>query len=192
MQEQWKPIKGYEGLYEVSNLGRIKSLGYSYIGSNQYGAKTHRIIKPCIKKTRINNNGYERVSLTKERKAKEYFVHRLVAIAFIDKTDDKNVVNHKDFNRTNNKAENLEWVTSSENTLYSYKKGRFDVLKEKLREKYGKPIIGINLKTGLILALKTMKDANRFGFTHQNVQRCCAGKTAQHKGFVWRYVSDEV
>lgn len=190
MQEQWKPIKGYEGLYEVSNFGRIKSLGCTYIGSNQYGARTLRTIKPCIKKTRINNNGYERVALVKNKKAKWYFVHRLVAIAFLDKPAGKNVVNHKDFNRINNNAENLEWVTSSENTLYSYKMGRFDKLKQSNRKRFGKPVLGINLRTGQILTLETIKDANKYGFIHQNVQRCCVGITSKHKGYIWRYAHE--
>lgn len=102
MEELWKPIPNYEGYYEASNLGRIRSV-YRY----------KRVLKPMI-----SNTGYERVDLFKNKCRKQYGVHRLVAITFIDNSDDKPFVNHKDENKLNNRASNLEWVTHVENCNY--------------------------------------------------------------------------
>ena len=117
MQEIWKDISGYEGLYQVSNLGRIKSLSRT-IGNrykcNIRNQKENRIIKPCKK-----DNQYLYVSLTKNRKRNNKYIHRLVAEAFLPRIDGKNVVNHKDYDVTNNAVENLEWVTQRENIKHS-------------------------------------------------------------------------
>lgn len=102
MVEIWRPIPNYEGYYEASNLGRIRSI-YRY----------KRVLKPMI-----SNTGYERVDLFKNRHRRQYSVHRLVAITFIDNSDDKPFVNHKDENKLNNRASNLEWVTHVENCNY--------------------------------------------------------------------------
>lgn len=107
MQEIWKDIDGYEGIYKISNLGRVKSLRM-YAG-NRYKYR-EKILKP-----RISSQGYERVSLRKEGKTKDFLVHILVGNAFLDKPDYKCEINHKDTNRRNNIYTNLEWVTHKEN-----------------------------------------------------------------------------
>lgn len=102
MNEVWRPVKGYETLYEVSNFGRVRSL-FRY----------KRILKPMI-----SNSGYQRVDLFKNKKRKQFSVHRLVAIAFIDNPFDKPFVNHKDENKLNNCIDNLEWLDHIENCQY--------------------------------------------------------------------------
>lgn len=104
--ELWKPIKGYEGLYEVSNMGNVKSLPKmrGYIKSKE------KIMKPFK-----NNNGYLLVSLSKNNKQKHFQVHRLVASAFILNKDNKSQVDHINRIRDDNRVENLRWVTASEN-----------------------------------------------------------------------------
>ena len=102
LNEIWKPIEGYEGLYEVSNLGRVKSL-----------KRLHT--KERILSQFLNHRGYARVNLWKENKSRKYSVHRLVAEAFIPNPDSKPQVNHIDENKTNNSVENLEWCTQLEN-----------------------------------------------------------------------------
>ena len=111
MQEEiWKDIKGYEGLYQVSNLGRVKSLKRKY--------KKRYIDKEIIKKFSKIPKGYLRTGLSKNGIVKYYFVHRLVAEAFIPNYDNLPCVNHKDCNTANNMADNLEWVTYKENNSY--------------------------------------------------------------------------
>ena len=110
--EIWEDIDGYEGLYQVSNLGRIKSF-VKWDVYNKYHYE-ERILKPFK-----NNKGYLEVSLVKDKIRSNKFIHRLVANAFIPKKQGKNIVNHKDFNPLNNNVENLEWVTQKENTIYS-------------------------------------------------------------------------
>lgn len=98
----WRPIPDYEGFYEVSNTGKVKSV-YRY----------KRILKPMI-----SNTGYERVDLFKNKNRKQFSVHRLVAMAFVSNPDAKPFVNHKDENKLNNVADNLEWVSHVENCRY--------------------------------------------------------------------------
>ena len=103
MEEIWKDIKGYEKLYQVSNLGRIKNL------------KHNKTLKGTISK-----NGYLVVSLSKNKKPKKHYVHRIVAETFIE----NNVVNHKNFNKLDNRVENLEWCSQKYNAMHSYINGK--------------------------------------------------------------------
>ena len=112
-KEKWKDIKGYEGLYQVSNLGNIKSLNRT---TNIPNAK--RIEKEKILKLNTRN-GYYVINLRKNGKRISKQIHRLVAEAFIPNNDNKPFVNHKDFNRLNNNIENLEWCTQKENVNWS-------------------------------------------------------------------------
>ena len=115
--EQWKQIKNYEGMYEVSNLGNVRSVDRILIKSNnhQYKLKGYQLHQFRNPKT------YLVVRLSKQSKTKTYNVHRLVAETFIPNTDNKPCVNHIDNNRNNNTVYNLEWVTYKENIQYYYK-----------------------------------------------------------------------
>jgi DNA-dependent RNA polymerase auxiliary subunit epsilon len=101
--ETWKDIKGYEGLYQVSNHGNVRSF---YRGCNNLVPKK-------------NNKGYLWIELTRERKRKQFLVHRLVAVHFIENIQGLPIINHKDENKENNHVENLEWCSLSYNVLYS-------------------------------------------------------------------------
>lgn len=107
MEEIWKDIKDYEGLYQVSNLGRVKSLNYL------------RTEKEQILKTNKVCRGYYQVVLWKDKKPKRYSVHRLVAEAFLPNPFNYPIINHKDENPSNNCSQNLEWVTYKYNSAYS-------------------------------------------------------------------------
>lgn len=105
--EIWKDIKDYEELYQVSNLGRIKSL-----------TRYKKILK-----LNLTTNGYYKISLCKNKKIKTYLVHRLVGIAFIKNPHNLSQINHKDGVKTNNSTYNLEWVTCSQNIKHGFEKG---------------------------------------------------------------------
>lgn len=109
-QEVWKPVPGYEGIYEISSLGQLKSLARDVFRS---GVIQHR--NEYIKKQWPNPDGYMQCKLSRDGVNVNIGVHRLVAMAFLENPDEKPEVNHKDGNRTNNQIDNLEWVTREEN-----------------------------------------------------------------------------
>lgn len=113
--EIWKPVVGYEGIYEVSSKGSVRSLDRHVNGSISGSMKPVKGVNlnPCL------INGYSRVVLTKNGEAKKFFVHRIVANSFIENPGNKKCVNHKDFDRSNNKVSNLEWCTNKENSEHA-------------------------------------------------------------------------
>ena len=119
IDEMWRDIKGYEGLYQVSNFGKVKSLNKSIIRNN--GRK--QTFKEKTLKEGLSGNGYYSVSLTKNGKGKTFNIHKLVAIAFIENKNNDKCVNHIDGNKLNNTVGNLEWVTSQENVKHAYATG---------------------------------------------------------------------
>ena len=167
MEELWRPIPNYEGYYEASNLGRIRSV-YRY----------KRVLKPMI-----SNTGYERVDLFKNRHRKQYSVHRLVAITFIDNPDNKPFVNHRDENKINNCADNLEWVTHVENCRYGTAIERrtkhFDYSKRKINnagqiEACSKPIAQYTKDGRFVRNWKSASEcARKNGWQISNIRRCC-------------------
>ena len=124
MKEEWKDIKGYEGYYQVSNLGNIKS--FIYFNGHEYIYR-ERILKP-------QNNRYLTVRLAKNKKVKQYTIHRLVAEYFISNEDKKPYVNHKDGNKYNNRVDNLEWCTAKENTQHAYNNNLIARITERKKE----------------------------------------------------------
>ena len=127
--EIFKPIKGYEGLYEVSNLGRVKSLPKYH--RNRFSGYTE---KEKILKSRIDSYGYQMVMLCKDKKQKNYLVHRLVTNAFLENPYNYDSINHKDENKLNNCVENLEFCNRKYNNNYGTRNKRIsNTLKNKKR-----------------------------------------------------------
>ena len=116
--EQWKDIKGYEGMYQVSNYGRVKSLPRKRINGTGFYIQKERILSLQIKTKR-----YYGVGLMKDGVHKNFLVHRLVADAFVENPNNYDQVNHIDCNRLNNKVENLEWCTAETNLEHALKNG---------------------------------------------------------------------
>lgn len=169
--EIWKDIKGYEGKYEISNFGRVKS--HVKIGTPTY-----------YKTPILSTPGYYTVCLSKDGKVSySVGIHRLVAEAFVENTDKtKTEVNHKDGDKLNNYYENLEWVTRKENNEHAIKSG--------LR-KYVKPIEQYTLDDELVNIFKSSAEAGKFlgkgKRTNTHILNCCKGKISTAYGYKWKY-----
>ena len=192
--EIWKPIKGFEEFYDVSNYGLIRSK--DRIKKLSFGRQG--ILRGKILKLQPNSRGYLRIQLYNKRGEKTYFfVHRLVAQAFIENPQNLPVVNHLDFDYTNNRADNLEWTTVNGNMQYSINRGRFQRtekwrknLKRTLDKVLGKSIIGTNETTGETVFYKALNDCANDGFQPSCVSNCCTGKRKHHLGFTWRFANE--
>ena len=123
-QEIWKDIAGFEGWYQVSNFGNVRSVDRIIEQWSMYGHTIMRRIKGKLITPTDNGNGYLIVSLRMKRYRENHYVHRLVAEAFIPNPNGKPAINHLDYNRSNNNAENLEWTTPVENMRYSAQRMR--------------------------------------------------------------------
>lgn len=183
MQEIWKDIPGYESIYQVSNLGNIKSLK-----SGNHHSKTKILTPVCA------DGRYLRVSLYKDKIPKYFPVNRLVAMAFIPNPDNKPQVNHINGNKKDNCVKNLEWCTSSENNLHAYKTG----INKGSKPWLGKtgfqnatsiPVSQIDLNTGNVIAtFGSMQEAGRItGCSPQKIGQCCKGVFSQTHGYGWKY-----
>ena len=175
-KEQWKPIYGYEGKYEISSFGRVKSLPKTW--KRKDGVPLHykeRILKP-----RINAYGYARVTLSKNGKPKDFFIHRLVAFAFINNPLNLAEVNHKDENPLNNKVDNLEWCSHLYNNNYGTKSRRGALSN-------GHKVHLFDLKGNYICTFPTMRDACRLMGCYLNqIRDCIDNKYKQGAGYIWR------
>lgn len=191
MEEIWKDIKGYEGLYQVSNLGRIKSLGRKTRNRNGEYIKKGKILKQSE-----NSMGYLRIMLTtREGTRRRLFVHRLVAENFIKKEKNKNVVNHLDCNPRNNCCNNLEWTTLKGNSQYMSKLGRnkrnekwITNLRNSLQKSISKKVLRIDSVTKEIKIYNYLNETKKDGFTTSNVSKCCNGLKNKHKGYYWKFL----
>ena len=181
MEEQWKDIiiekngiiYDYTGLYQVSNLGRVKSLGNDK-------TRKEKILKP-----KINNNGYLKVGLYKNGKVKIFLVHRLVATAFIPNPDNLPVVNHRDENPSNNSVENLEWCTAKYNINYGTRNERVSEKHTGAKNPRARKVICLETKQIFGCAKDAEQWCGKIG-----VGRCCRGITRTCGGCHWQFLED--
>ena len=127
--ENWKPVKGYEGFYEVSDLGRVRRVDRMVNTGIKHS--TQKLWRGRVLKTRIKRTGYFTVDLSKNNKVKTVSVHRLVAEAFLPKREGDTEVNHINLNKQDNRVSNLEWCTREENRDHAHRNGRFVGLNKK-------------------------------------------------------------
>ena len=188
--EQWKTAicdgEVYEGLYKVSNLGRFLSLNYKNTGKSE-------LMNPYTTKS-----GYLQVNLSKNRKQKTCYVHRIVAETFLPNPEGKPCINHKIqgkkgkkinmvfFNEDgtiDKKRTTIEWVTHKENNNYGGHN-------ERIAKANSKKVLQFSSTGELIREWPSIAECGRNGFDKSSVCECCNGKQKTHKGFIWKYKED--
>ena len=174
MSEEWRDINGYEGLYQVSDQGRVKSL--------ERTDSLGRTVKERILKPGMDRGGYLLVVLCAGGKPKTLNVHRLVCEAFHENPENKPCVNHIDENKTNNAASNLEWSTYEENNNHG-------THNERVAKARSKPV-GQWTKDGELVKIwpSTQEAERQAGFNHGNISEVANGNRKTAHGFIWKYV----
>jgi hypothetical protein len=174
--ENWKPIKGYEGKYAVSDKGRVRSLDRKTSHKKYIAMRNGRIMKPPLDK-----DGYRRIQLSKEGIGKEYRVHRLVAEAFIHNTKNLPIINHLNNQPGDNRVENLEWASYKRNSEHRDSQGRQG------EHPYQKQIGQFTLNGAFIRAFKGLRIAKRETGIN-NIDAVIRGTQKQSGGYKWKYI----
>lgn len=182
LEEIWMPVNGYEGLYEISSLGRLRSL------PKQCGLSPRKL---KIKKPVVDKYGYLRVSLYKNGVSKNKQIHRLVADAFIPNPYGYDQINHKDECKTNNEVSNLEWCNTYYNSNYG---SRNNTISTKMKGKnVNCPSLSKRVaqytKDGQLIAIypSSMEAYRQTGCDSSSIIKCCKGRHKSTKGYIWRY-----
>ena len=167
--EEWQDVIGYEGLYQVSNKGNIRS----------FHSGNWKVLRQSIR-----TGGYRKIFLRKNKVRKSFFVHRLVATAFIPNPNNLPIINHKDENPSNNCVENLEWCTHLYNMTYG-------TCQERARTTHlsKTPSILMYDKEGTLKAIfnSVIEAEKETGIPHSNIVACCKGRLKTAGGYVWKY-----
>lgn len=176
--EEWKDIDGYEGFYQISNYGRVKSLERFIKRKN----KGTICVEEKILKPNYARKGYQQVALCKYGTRKMYLVNRLVAIAFIPNPNNYPHAGHWDDDKDNNTVSNIYWTTASENNYHNGKSA-------KVMAKRSKPLIGISINGEDNIKFRSFTDAQNNKFYSQGIFNNIKGKTKHYKGYIWKYAS---
>ena len=177
--EEWRDVVGYEGRYQISSMGRVKSLARTFIGK---GGGEHlvkeRVLKPCD-----NGRGYLYIGLSDGTgEHKRHYIHRLVGEAFLPRAEGKDAINHKDEDKTNNNVWNLEWVSDKENC-------NFGTRNERIAKANSKPVAQCTKEGELVKTWSSLTEIGKqTGFSIGNISQVTNGKHKQAYGFIWRYV----
>lgn len=184
--EEWRDIENYEGIYQVSNLGRVRSL-------DRLNSAGHRL-KGRVLRSSPNSLGYHLVSLTKNGRQTSMRVHRLVALAFIENPHNKPQVNHLDGDKNNNYETNLEWSTSKENIKHALETGlmlkNLDTSKATLASNLSnsRAVYSVNRITKEKTLYSSAAEAARvLGVGRGNIASCLRGSIPSAYGFTWEY-----
>lgn len=185
--EKFKPIKGYELIYEISNIGRVKALSKTV--STGFGRFQYYPEK--IMKSNVAGNGYMMVRLTNRSISKSFTLHRLVAIHFIENHDSLPIINHKDGNKINNNVGNLEWCDYSYNLTHAYStgiktgawRGKFSTNHPKTKQ-----IVQLDISGNTIKEWPSANEvASHYGFIANSLRGVCDHPYKTYKGFRWKY-----
>lgn len=181
-KEIWKDIPEFTGHYQVSNLGRVKSLSRFCVDRHRTGA----LIKPD------KNANYHRVTLSKDRKPKRFSIHRLVAICFIPNPNNKPQVNHINGIKTDNRLDNLEWCTASENINHAISTGLY-IPPSGAKNKQSKPVAMIDVNTGKVLNVfhSAVVAQKLTGVYRTGIRNCCTGRKSHAGGYKWEYLEQK-
>ena len=173
VNEIWKDIDGYEGLYQVSNLGRVRSFNFS---KKKYGSTNHLL------KIYYMKNDYGIVTLYNgPNNKKKILVHRIVANAFIPNPNNYTIINHKDENKRNNRSSNLEWCTYLQNNTYGTAKLRTSISKSHTIQQ-------LTIEGILLAEYQSAKIASELlNINKKSIEACCFGKKSVYSGYKWRY-----
>lgn len=183
MEEIWKDIPNYEGWYQVSNLGRVRSLD-RYVNGNKITCEKQKMKGKILKPVR-DKLGYLRVSLKQNTKTKTFLVHRLVAIAFIPNPNNLPYVNHIDENTSNPVFTNLEWCTEQYNVCYG------NSVAKSAKSRWRR-VIQYDKEMNEIARFDSVKAASEnIGIAQQNISAVCRGRAKYCGGFLWKYEDDE-
>ena len=195
MNEIWKDIDEFAGLYQVSNLGRVRRIG-SYSNQNS----SWDLKEPKILNERKHSNGYLRVMISKDGNHYDRYIHRLVAKEFCENENNYKEVNHIDDDKTNNTSDNLEWCSRSYNNLHAYKKGLHT-----LHGCYGnkKKVAQITMNGKIVKIHESVDIASSYvgNKSYSNISACCsyAEDNSRYKrpcissaGFKWRFATNDM
>ena len=176
INESWKSVDGYEGFYEVSNIGNVRSVSRH--------TRDGKFLKGKVLKQGLSTSGYKHVVFCKDGIKKDMLVHRLVASAFLENNKRFSEINHKDENKDNNAVSNLEWCNRTYNCNYNH-------VSERNLYKATKAIIKgvLQKKNGTIIGIfESVRDAEKkTGICHESISACCKGKRYSAGGFNWTY-----
>ena len=186
--EEWRPLVGYEGLYEISSLGRIRGLERK-CDALFYGNPGKRYVPPKLLSQTYDKDGYLHIRLSKNGKRETYSVHRLVAKTFLQNPDNKPQVNHINGHKDDNRIENLEWCTASENVLHGYRTGLYKTVHN------AKPVAKLSDDGDIISVYESARKAemeyHKENPNSANILRICAQGYGHCHGYGWKNISSE-
>ncbi len=177
---KWKDVKDYEGVYQVSDTGKVRRVGEC---RNQHTSwKSKNVLSPGD-----NGSGYLKVNLSKNNKVKMFYVHRLVGKAFLPKPEEgRNQINHKDGDKSNNCVNNLEWMNNSENNKHSY--DNLDRKTLKNNPKVSKPVIKLDKEGNILEKYPSVREASRqTGVSSGGISAVCRDKRKTAGGYKWQF-----
>lgn len=183
--EEWRDIVGYELLYEISNLGRVRGKKKEVVDKNGIVRK----LKERNVKQYLDRGGYLYCTLSKDSRCKKHKIHRLVAEAFIPNPENKPQVNHINEVKTDNRVENLEWMTSKENNNWGTAIQRR--VSKQLNNNRCKPIVQYDKNGNMIDEFPSIKEAERQGYSYNMILDCLKGRREKYKNNFWKYKEEK-